>query len=357
MPVTIKDHAGLHEAVVRATLAGGAAAVAGIFLPAGPAAAVWALAVGCAVVPPASWTAGATVASWALVAGGGARVGGALGTAVAALALGALLGRGRTGTSRLVAGIGGVLGALAAALVARAFVLTGALDGLPSGIAALVTGAAGGLLLGVASLGRHLERPKRAVEDELRTLADDSELGRLLGRAAAAYRDAVEAIGGEAPAARAAADELAQKMTRFGRRWRELEGEAARSRPEDLKERLALVGRKLDGTNDPLARVELGRARDALSAQLAYLQEIAGGRERAVARLEHQVATLERLRLAALRHRSADASRLGAELQPVIEELAQAGGDFDIAAEALTEASGAAAPAAPVPATLPAGRN
>ena len=80
-----------------------------------------------------------------------------------------------------------------------------------------------------------------------------------------------------------------------------------------------------------------------MSAQLAYLEEIAGGRERAVARLEHQVATLERLRWAALRHRSADAGRLGAELAPVVEELAQAGGDFDIAAEALSEATVAGA--------------
>jgi hypothetical protein len=207
----------------------------------------------------------------------------------------------------------------------------------------LVSGAASGLVVGVAAIGRHVGRERVPVDGELRALADESELGRLLGRAAAAYRDAVEAIGGEAPAARAAADELARKMTRFGRRWRELEGEAARSRPEELTERLLLVGRKLDGTIDPLARVELARAREALSAQLAYLEEIAGGRERAVARLEHQVATLERLRLAALRHRSADASRLGAELQPVIDELAQAGGDFDIAAEALTEATGMAA--------------
>ena len=102
-----------------------------------------------------------------------------------------------------------------------------------------------------------------------------------------------------------------------------------------MKERLQLVGRRLESSNDPLARAELARAREALAAQLAYVEEIANGRERAVARLEHQVATLERLRWAALRHRSADAARLGAELAPVVEELAQAGGDFDIAAEAL----------------------
>jgi hypothetical protein len=93
--------------------------------------------------------------------------------------------------------------------------------------------------------------------------------------------------------------------------------------------------------------VELTRAAEALKAQVAYLDEIANGRERAVARLTHQVATLERLRLAALRHRSADVARMGAELAPVVEELAQVGGDFDIAAEALAEATVAGALQAP----------
>jgi hypothetical protein len=209
-----------------------------------------------------------------------------------------------------------------------------------------VTGATSGFVVGVSSIGRHVERVKVAVESELGALADESELGQLLGRAATAYRDAVAAIGDEAPAARAAADELMRKMARFGKRWRELEAEAARTLPAELDERRLLVGRRLETTQDPLARIELAKARDALTAQLSYLDEIRGGRERAVARLEHQVATLERLRLAALRQRSADAGRLGAELQPVVEELTQAGGDFDIAAEALTEATASEAPAA-----------
>ena len=112
-----------------------------------------------------------------------------------------------------------------------------------------------------------------------------------------------------------------------------------------LKERLSSswTGGSRPAT-DPLARAELARAREALAAQVAY----AARRSPAAASARwrgstHQVATLERLRLAALRHRSVDAGRLGAELQPVVEELSQAGGDFDIASEALTEATIAAA--------------
>ena len=346
MPATINDHDKLHEAVLRATLAAGAAAVAGMFLPASAAAALLALAIGCAVVVPNNLPSAASAILWGIAAAAGGRIGGGVGNAITAAAIGGSLARGLTGTSaKLVAAVLGTAGAMTASLIGRAFALTDALAVLPNGIETMITGATTGLVIGVSSIGRHLAVTHKPLEDELRALADETELGKLLG--------------GEAPAARAAADDLVGKMTRFGKRWRELETEASRSLPGDLRERLQLVGRRLETSSDPLARAELARAREALSAQLAYLEEIHNGRERAVARLEHQVATLERLRLAALRHRSADAARMGAELQPVIEELATAGGDYDIAAEALTEATSASAPSlasVDVPA-LTSGRN
>ncbi|HEY2748748.1 MAG TPA: hypothetical protein VGL86_29210 [Polyangia bacterium] len=343
MPATINDHSRLHDSVARATLAAGAAAVAGMFLPAALAAALMALAVGVAVVPPTNLASAATALMWALAAAAGGKMGGGVGNAIAGVAIGGSVARGLAGPSRMVAMLAGTVGAMTAALIGRAFALTDLLAALPNGVATLVAGATGGFVVGVSSVGRHLALTYAPLEQGLAAMADDTELGRLLGRASDAYRDAVKAIGGEAPAARVAADELVGKMTRFGRRWRELELEAARVSPADLKERLALIGARLESSNDPLARAELARAREALAVQLAYVEEIAGGRERALARLEHQVATLERLRWAALRHRSADAARLGAELAPVVEELAQAGGDFDIAAEALAEATVAGA--------------
>ncbi len=339
MPATINDHSKLHDSVARATLAAGAAAVAGMFLPASIAAALMALAIGVAVVPPTNLPSASTAILWALAAAAGGKIGGGVGHAIAGVAIGGSIARGLSGPKRLSAMLVGTVGALTAALVGRAFALTDLLGALPNGIATLIAGATGGHVIGVSSVGRHVALLQAPLEQDLLAMADETELGRLLGRAASAYRDAVQAIGGEVPAARAAADELVGKMTRFGTRWRELEAEASRSRPDELKERLQLVGRRLETSNDPLARAELARAREALAVQLAYVEEIAGGRERALARLEHQVATLERLRWAALRHRSADAARMGAELAPVVEELAQAGGDFDIAAEALTEAT------------------
>ena len=328
--------------VARATLAGGAAAVAALFLPATLATLLTALIVTCAVAPPRDWAGAAPALMWAIVAAAGAEMGGRLGVGVTAVAVAAGLSRGVAGAARWTSLASGTVGALTAAMVVNALKATDAFASVPDGLRALGEGAVGGLIVGVSGIGRLLARPREPQLDALAQLAalgDQSELGQLLGRAARAHRDALAAMGAEAPAARAAADDLVHKMTRFGRRWRDLELEAARSRPDELGARLLLMGRKLETTTDPLARLELGRAQEAMTAQLGYLDEIRHGRERAMARLEHQVAALERLRLAALRHRSVDAARLGAELQPVVDELAQAGGDFDIASDALAEAS------------------
>lgn len=343
MAIMIKDHEKLHDAVARAALAGGAGALAAMFLPAGLGMAVTVLALGAAVVPPTSWS----TAAWALLcacgAGGAAQLGGVLGTLGVAAAVGGTLSRGVPGRWRLAAFALGGLGAATAAMIGRAFGTTAALAFMPSGLEALAVGVLGGAVVGVSSIGRHVRVLPKAVESELSELTGTGELGLLLGRAASAYREAIEALGDNAPQARAAADDLVKRMARFGRRWREVESEASRSQPEELRERLLLIGARLETTTDSQTRVDFERAREAITAQLSSLDEISRGRERAVARLTHQVATLERLRLAAVRHRSVDAARLGAELQPVVEEISEAGGDLDLASEALSEAQVAGA--------------
>ncbi len=349
MALMLKDHDKLHESIVRAVLAGGAAAVAGVFLPAYLGAAATALALGVAVAVPKSWPSAAWALLWACAAGAAIKLGGPIGATAGALAVGASVARGVNGAplKLLTAGLG-ALGAATAAMIGRAVGQTEVLAFLPSGLEALAVGAASGLVVGVSSIGRNLARLDAPLEADLIELQGEGELGQLLGRAAGAYRQAVEALGDQAPTARAAADDLISKMTRFGRRWSEVESQAARSLPADLKERLEAIDRRIETCEDPVARAEFERAREALSAQVAYLDEIRQGRERAVARLTHQVATLERLRLAAVRHRSVDATRLGLELQPVVEEISEAGGDFDLASEALTEAGQtSAAPSLP----------
>ena len=340
----LKDHEGLHDAVGRSALAGGAAAVAGMFLPAPVAAGLLALAVGVAVAFPRGRASAAWAILWACAAGAAMQIGGTVGLAGAAIAVGGSIARGVRGNRRrLLAGSVGALGAATAGMIARAFDSTGVLGFLPTGLEALAVGATSGLVVGVSSLGRHVHRLEPSIEGELHALAGNDEIGQLLGRAAVAYREAVEALGGDAPGARQAADDLVRRMALFGRRWQEVEAQAGRARADELRARASALAARTEATQDTVARVEFERAREAVTAQLQHLEEIERGRERAVARLTHQVATLERLRLAAVRHRSADATRLGLELQPLVEELAEAGGDLDVAAEALTEAATSAA--------------
>lgn len=338
-------------------LAAGAAGLVGMFLPAPAGAALLTLAVGLAIVVPSSWTSAAIAGVLACVAGGAMRVPGVLGPLVTALAVGVTVGRdlapageGKAAWLRRLGVVGlGALGAGGALLVSRAIQATAV---LPSGIEALAGGAAGGLMIGVASIARHVAHAKPALDAELRALAaasSGSEVGELLLRAANAWREARAALNGQAAEVQKAADDLVVKIVGFARRFCEVEAEARRTRPDELRDRLTRLDARLEATTDPMARAEFVRARDAVAAQLASLDEIDKGRERAVARLTHQVAILERLRLAAIRHRSVDATRLGAELAPVVDELADAGSDLDLASEALTEATVAAT----VPATTP----
>src|SRR3954470_21663511 len=195
MPATINDHSRLHDSVARATLAAGAAAVAGLFLPASLAAALMALAVGVAVVPPTNLASASTAILWALAAAAGGKMGGGVGNAIAGVAIGGSVARGLTGRPRMMAMLVGTVGAMTAALIGRAFALTDVLAALPNGVATLIAGATGGAVIGVSSVGRHVAMLRAPLEQELLSMADDSELGRLLGRAASAYRDAIVAIG------------------------------------------------------------------------------------------------------------------------------------------------------------------
>jgi hypothetical protein len=360
MPLSLNDHDKFHAAVARSVLAAGAAGLVGMFLPAPGAAALLTLAAGLAVVVPASFRSAAIAAVLACIAGGAMKLPGAwLGPLVTALAVGLAVGRDldaakEGGWVRRLGVVGlGALGAGGALLVGRAIQATAA---LPSGIEALAGGAAGGLMIGVASLGRHIGFAKPALDAELRTLAaanSDNEIGELLLRAANAWREAKAALGGQADEVQQAADDLVVKIVGFARRFCEVEAEARRTRPDELRERLNQLEARLAATTDAMARAEFARARDAVAAQLGSLGEIDKGRERAVARLTHQVAILERLRLAAIRHRSVDATRLGAELAPVVDELADAGSDLDLASDALTEATAATTVPEPTTAGAP----
>ncbi|MSP59652.1 MAG: hypothetical protein EXR72_04800 [Myxococcales bacterium] len=349
LDLSIRDHGELQAAVLRTTVAGAAGGLLAWRLPGPGAQAVSLLLLGLAAVPPKSWRSAALAATVAVLGGVAWAFGGALGAWGFAAVGGLTFARELPGTSRrAVAAVAGGVGLATALFVALSIGSSGVLGFLPPGLVALALGGAAGFVASLGVTGRELEWSRDeepmlpaasavAKEGGLPATAGGGELHGLLGRASEAYREVRAALGGEAPEVSAAAEDLLGRITRFGKRWSDLEAEAART------DRLALAGRldqivtREEAAKDDVVRSEYGRARAAMATQLAYLDGIERGRERAVARLHHHIAVMERLRLAALHHRSADAARLGEELAPLVEDLTAAGRELDTAAEVIAE--------------------
>ncbi|HEY3353753.1 MAG TPA: hypothetical protein VGQ83_10930, partial [Polyangia bacterium] len=126
--------------------------------------------------------------------------------------------------------------------------------------------------------------------------------------------------------------------------------EAHATSAEDLAQRLDSLDERMARTEDRIAREQYGLARTAVLAQLSYLKDIGAGRERIIARMHHDLAGLERLRLALVNHRSADVQRVSADVQGILEDLRSLGQEYDLKAEAMGEAQAAIDPGASEPA-------
>ncbi len=342
MTLSIRDHGELQRAVLRATLAGGAYGLVTWRWP-GPAAMVLGVvAVGIAAVPPRSWRSAAVAAALAVLAGVASALGGAAGLLGLAAVGGLTFARGLDGGARrALAAATGAAGLAAGWFVQAALGRSEALAVVPPGLGSLLLGGAAGFVAALGTAGRLVEwkhAPAAApAAPQPAALPPDSELGTLIARAQGAFRDAAKALAGGAPEAEQAAQDLLGRIVRFGTRWHELDREAARTDRAVLAARLDEIAGRAEAAKDDVVREEYAQARAALREQVDYLDGIERGRDRAVARLHHHIAVLERLRLAALHHRSADAARVGEELAPLVDELSSAGRDLDCAAEALAE--------------------
>lgn len=361
--LTIGDHLGFQWTVLRTTLAGGLlglchsvlggssgylAELSGLrggwaWLYGATAVAV----LGCAAVPPVTRAARAWVlgcAGLAALAGGLAaqhawtnECWASLGTLGVGLALSLTLARGVglwRGLGMLLLGTAAAYGAqrLPAALGAQDAFLE-----LPRTLSSILSGLGLGFVVGGSTVVRRIKVVRSTqIDKELRALLPPAEstdeIAGLVNQAMASYQQASEALE-DHPQAKAAAGDLVKKIARFGKRWQDIETQTRKSERGDLEKRVADLKARHEAATDDGVRTEYDRALSALREQLTYLDEIEKGRQRAIARLHHQVATLDRLRLAAVRHRSIGASKLGEELKTVVDELNQAGQDLDTAAE------------------------
>ena len=261
-----------------------------------------------------------------------------LGALAFALAFAALLARGTTGR-RLAAGVvvGGAAG-LAALHVVSTFV---AELPAPAWVAAAGGGAGFAVVGALGLVPRYLDldrdpiaatwaRCRHAFGGEHRELAE---------RGVAVWRWGNESLAADSPV-RGAIEGAVLRLLETAERWQSVEASVRGA--EDLQAvdaRLDELDHKIASTADPVARGQYQQARRALEEQRRYVQEIASVRERALARMHHYVAAVERFRFAAANHRSADALRVSTDdVQPILDDLDALGGDIDCASEALGEA-------------------
>lgn len=344
MRIVINDHARFQEAVALTVMASAAAGLLATFLPGWAGASVTVLLVGLSLTFPRTAVDGAWLLVCSCWAGGLAQIPAAAPWATGA-ALGGLLAQQGRGWSRLVGFLFGLAAGTAAAVVQSALVDQHTLELLPFGLESLAVGAVAGVVMGSAAIGRELALSS-GNEEALLTAASSGELAQLTRRAAMVYREARQALGSEGIPAQRAADDLVRRMAEFARRFSNIDGELARLDRPELEARLQALDHRLESVTDGLARSEFAQARAEVAAQLTCLDEITCLRQRVVARVTHQVALLERLRLQAVRYRSSDVAS-SSDLQPVTEALKQAGGELDLVSDALADSGAGPSPASP----------
>ena len=354
--LVLRDHGALQYAVLRTTFVGAAAGLVEFYHHAPLVDAAVLFGLGCAVVVPKSLRSASVAAALACAAAGAWFVstpltvlGWTAGGAAAALT-GMLFAReAKGGARRLLSTVAGALAFCGGLFV---FSRSGVelAETLPWALPYLAAGAAGGFVAGFGALGREVTLQaalpagdaalqRNALPPPAPASTETGELGELLVRARSASDDVERALGRDVPGAVAASQDLLKKVSAFAWRWRDIERQLARTDRAELIARMDRVGERSRAAADDVVRAEYQRAERALKQQLDDLDSIRGCQDRALARLHHHVAVLERLRLAALHRHSAESGKSAEALLPLVEELSAASLDLDGAAEVLAELS------------------
>jgi hypothetical protein len=210
--------------------------------------------------------------------------------------------------------------------------------GFPLWVAAAATGGAFAFVGVLGLLPRHLDVASNRVHAayEASSTVLTGEMRELADRAVTLWNKVDGTLEPDAAPRRTIEDSVV-RILEVGRRWAAVEADGARTPAEVLAQRMETMTDKMARTEDAVAKAQYAHAHAALAEQARYLKEIGASRERVVARMHHYLAAMERLRFAVINHRSADASRLATEVQPIVDDLAHLGSDIDFSSEALHE--------------------
>lgn len=347
--IRFREHEEFHRAALHMAVAGGlsglAVHVAGLLFPGfGPS---WAMAgmVGATAyaAQSPSWrtrvgemglTAAAAVAMAVALLLVGART--ELGLAVTAAGFAVVAARGgRRAAATMVAAAGALL---LARYVHATFWSAGAAAGLAPWALAGIGGVAFGFVGVLGLLPRHVDIGASRVEAAYEACRGKlgGEVRELADRAFGVWEKVDKTLEPEAPARRAIEDSVV-RLYEVALKWASVESDGARTPADTLVERMDAIEGKIAHTDDAVAKKQYREAHAALAEQLRYLREIATARERVIARMHHYLAAMERLRFAVLNNRSADASRVSTEVQPILDDLRDLGSEIDCSSEASYE--------------------
>ena len=382
-PIRFGDHSTFHIQVLRVTLAGAALGLAGylvaVFFGTGDqwvkaaAAAMVAMTLGFAATPPTRKGAALSVALALGVGLLGSLAGMALvdfrpryewfGLFVYGTTIGIIAGRDLADQRRYLLPVATGVMMMVSAFVVNTF--ANQVDFamyVPEFVAFPAYGGLFGFLLGVSLIVRQLwmaQDPVAQAFSEVRPKLS-GEMLDLCQRAMALYGRVKEVLedrqdsGSADPELSRAVKDMVLRIFSLAHKWHEVEREAARCSASDLHVRVEEIEAKLEATSDPVARRQYRMAREALSSQVRYLDDISRNRERVTAQVYNYLAALERLNLAVLNHRGADAAKLSDEIQPILDEIEDVGQEMDLVSDAISEAAEAAEAPAEVPAEVPA---
>lgn len=217
---------------------------------------------------------------------------------------------------------------------------------LPPVVIHAAAGGLLGLLIGLTTVPLHLERRGDPVLEALHQARPvlDGELRDLVLRLVEARARALSLL------ARSKADAAARQETRrgldgialaaieLGDRFGAVERVLSRATPEALGERTAHLRQQHGRTEDAAVRRDLERALAELDEQARQLDRLRMGRARLLARLETELASLERAEISLAALASGDAAIIGLRLESLGAGLRRQAHELDAEGEALQEA-------------------
>jgi len=271
--------------------------------------------------------------------------------AVFAVLIGVALAWGLRNHKLLVAVTAGTLVAVLAREVLSSISTADQLSSLPAWLSATLAGAAFSFVSVIALIPRHVDLAKNPVADAYDALRGTSngEVRELVDRANGLWINASGDLA-EGDERRESLEAGVLRLFEVAQRWNQSAAESAPSQAASLVDRIDGLDKRIEKTEDQVAKEQYQLAKGALVEQLRYLKDIGTSRERVLARMHNYMAAMERLRMAVINVESANASRDPAEVRPLLSDFAELGKDIESCSDALAEADRAANGGAPAPA-------